>query len=1123
MVIDCINDLGVRTRVKVKDVYYSPDVGFNLFPVSKLDKYGFETSYKDGKVCVRLDHDVLMSGRKMSNGLYQLNLDVITTDHEQQQSDLICLATHDAMTPEQQLLLLHRRLGHPNFSMLKQMIQDGYFFDVNTSVSSCATTTCEVCIMAKKTRQSFKSDQSFKSTRVLQLLHMDLIGPIQVQTPGNCKYALIVSDDFSGYTWAELLQTKDQVYEVFSQRMYPRMMKECQSRAELFDIKCDRGGEFLNNRFMDWASSQGIRFRAVPAYTPQLNGKAERKNRTVIVKTRALLIDSGLSNNQWGNALRAAVHLVNCSLTKSNNQAGRSKVTPYQIYFGSPPAVHKFKVFGCRVQFYDASKSAPQSKFKFGKSTQEGYFVGYDTEGYWILTDSKSHPVLVPFGEVEFFENQPVKCTNSPDEVPPEQFDVMESVLTNLDVDYTPTQATELPSGVSAQSDYDGNADGGQISVTEPAQVDGSMQSIPNSDDQRPESAHPVEDSSVRKSQDFDSTGAVQDSSHSQDSLELAGESVPNDTSGDVTADSLGVAQTESEDDEWPIPDLARPDIRALLALPEFKCLMVSPTNLANDEAVPKSLQDAMGLLAWPKWRKAFLDEFNSLIKNCTWVVVDQLPPGKTALPCKWLFKVKSKSDGTIDRYKARLVIKGFKQKAGIDYTETFAPVAKFTTIRLVLALAVYYGMYVWQMDFSTAFLNGELEDEIYMQGPEGTELEGKFVRLLRSLYGLKQAPRCWNTTVDKYIRKIGFKRSKADPCLYFKYTDDGKLFLIVLYVDDILLICQDKDAIKQVKKQMMERFDMKDLGKVDYMVGIKVERDDDKKLIKLSQKAYCDKILQRFDMDKAKGVSTPMLQKGGSISSSPLKKELYRSLVGSVMYLMVGTRPDIAYTVSYLSRALENPTELHLSVAKRLLRYLAGTRDMMLVYNGNESLKPVGYADADFAADLDSRRSVTGMLVKSANGAVTWKSKLQTKVAQSTAEAEYYAAFYTCGELEWLKELLNEIGLGSVIDTPSEVKANQQAVDGVNVHPAKNPMIIKEDNQACISLSKNPQIGQKTKHIELKYHKVRQLVEDGVVKLEYCNTNDQLADIFTKPLARDRFVQLRKGLGLFLPDELEE
>ena len=512
----------------------------------------------------------------------------------------------------------------------------------------------------------------------------------------------------------------------------------------------------------------------------------------------------------------------------------------------------------------------------------------------------------------------------------------------------------------------------------------------------------------------------------------------------------------------------------------------------------PKSIQEALSSPQKENWRRALDEEMTSLCKKETWEYVE-LPEGRETIGCKWVFKVKCKSDGEIDRFKARLVAKGYAQQYGIDYEETFSPVVRFSSIRSLLAFAVQKNMYVHQMDVVTAFLNGELDEDIYMDQPEGYELAGNehlVCKLKRSLYGLKQAPRCWNKVLTEFLESRGFRQSTADPCIYVK--NDSSLVIIAIYVDDLILIAESVEELNNTKKSLEAQFEMKDMGNINFCLGVSIRQSEDRNEIWMHQKTYIKDMLVKYELHNAKVVSTPadlnvklMKDDGVSKKVDPLK---YQSMVGSLLYLAIATRPDIAYAVAIVSRFNSEPTEAHLTAVKRIFRYVKGTIDYALKYGKNEN-DLVGYSDADWAGDQESRRSTSGNLFILSNGAVSWLSKRQSTVSLSTTEAEYVSLSSAAQEAIWLRRLLAELGLNEL-----------------------EPTTIREDNQGAIAIAKNPVSHSRTKHIDIKYHFIRDVVINKTVVLEYCGTEDMLADILTKALCKERFELLRKGLGI-VPD----
>ncbi|CAJ2639359.1 unnamed protein product [Trifolium pratense] len=439
---------------------------------------------------------------------------------------------------------------------------------------------------------------------------------------------------------------------------------------------------------------------------------------------------------------------------------------------------------------------------------------------------------------------------------------------------------------------------------------------------------------------------------------------------------------------------------------------------LLTDGGEPEDYEEACQTTDASKWELAMKDEMKSLISNQTWEIA-KLPMGKKALHNKWVYRVKEEHDGS-KRYKARLVVKGFQQKEGIDYNEIFAPVVKHNTIRSVLSIVASEDLYLEQLDVKTAFLHGDLVEEIYMHQPEGFLEEGKenmVCRLKKSLYGLKQAPRQWYMKFESVMHKEGFNKCNADHCCFFKRYKSSYNILL-LYVDDMLVAGSDMDEIRNLKLQLSKEFDMKDLGPAKKILGMQITRDKQRGVLQLSQAEYINRVLHRFNMGSAKPVSTPLashfrLSKNQSPQTEEEKESManipYASAIGSLMYAMICTRPDIGHAVGVVSRFMSNPGKAHWEAVKWILRYLRGTIEKCLYFVKGE-LKVQGYVDADFAGDVDHRRSTTGYIFTVGTGAVSWISRIQKIVALSTTEAEV-----TC----YSRIGPNEPGVTRTVDTP--------------------------------------------------------------------------------------------------------
>jgi hypothetical protein len=427
--------------------------------------------------------------------------------------------------------------------------------------------------------------------------------------------------------------------------------------------------------------------------------------------------------------------------------------------------------------------------------------------------------------------------------------------------------------------------------------------------------------------------------------------------------------------------------------------------NLVEEE--PTCFEEAMKK---KEWLDAMNEEYQSIIKNDVWDVVPR-PKDKLVVSSKWIFKTKHSADGSIEKYKARFVARGFSQKEGIDYEETFAPVARYTSNRTILALAAKMKWKLHQMDVKTAFLNGNIEEEVYIEQPKGFEVEDNkshVCRLKKELYGLKQAPRAWYGRIDSFLMSLGFTKSKADSNLYYKIMNDEPMILL-LYVDDLFLTGEDKPIV-ECKKRLATKFEMKDLGKMHYFLGLEVWQFPDE--IFLSQGKYIVEILKRFGMLECKAMTTLVvtnLKLLSDASSEKVDVTMYRQIIGSLMYL-TNTRPYICFAVNTLSQYMVEPKNVHLIAAKHVMRNLKGTLDYGIRYASNSEFRLYGYTDSDWVGSAKDKKSTSGCCFCLGSGMISWLSRNQHCVALSTAEAEYVAACSACGEAVWLRKML--IGL---------------------------------------------------------------------------------------------------------------
>jgi len=522
----------------------------------------------------------------------------------------------------------------------------------------------------------------------------------------------------------------------------------------------------------------------------------------------------------------------------------------------------------------------------------------------------------------------------------------------------------------------------------------------------------------------------------------------------------------------------------------------------------PNSYTEAMGCDQHHGWKNAMKEEFASLKANETWAYVSA--GNKHAIGCRWVFKTKVNADNSI-RLKARLVIKGYEQVEGTDYGETYAPVAKLVSFRLLLALAARNNWLIDHMDVVTAFLNPPIDEDIYMEAPEGVEwLEpsyssknGLICKLKKSLYGLKQAPRLWFEQIDSFLQILGFRSTASDPNIYIS---SAYHMIILLYVDDLLIISPSSANIAKVKSSLSQKYKMSDLGPVKQFLGIELKQiqHSGTSYWAISQCRFISTILSRFGMSACRGVTTPLDKGKLLVKAAPdftatlTSQKEYQTLIGSLMYLMIATRPDLAYTVSTLSKFSSNPSSDHFCAAKRVLRYLQSTATLSLTFIRDRETQLEGYSDSDWAGDRDDSKSTSGYLFTLSGATICWKSRKQKLIALSSTEAEYIALTETAKEASWLRSLYLEIS--------SQLRTNISYQGSIPIHA---------DNQASIHLAKISHFHERTKHIGIRYHYVRTAIENGLINISYVPTTQNPADILTKALPRNLHEHHLTRLGL--------
>ena len=510
----------------------------------------------------------------------------------------------------------------------------------------------------------------------------------------------------------------------------------------------------------------------------------------------------------------------------------------------------------------------------------------------------------------------------------------------------------------------------------------------------------------------------------------------------------------------------------------------------------PKTYEEAISSQNARHWKEAMDDEFNSLKENSTFTLT-QLPKGKNVIGGRWVYTVKqSGSNEAI--YKARYVAKGYSQTKDIDYYETYAPTTKMTSVRALMQLAAQNNYIVHQMDVKTAYLNAPIDCDIYLEQAKGYEVlcendEPLVYKLNKSLYGLKQSGRNWNNLLSKKLIDGGFKQSLTDPCIFVKH-DSKDIIILLLWVDDMILVSSSASLLDKEKAALSQKFKMKDLGQISRFLGINFIVRPGK--IEMSQKSYLEKVLQKFNMSDCKAKRTPSEAKLNFSANSPsFDARKYREAIGSLIYAMTATRPDISWIVSKLAQYAQNPTEDHWTAVKHVLRYLKGTLDYSLSFTKSEDgLDLMGYCDADWAGSTEDRKSTSGycFFLNKNSACISWKCRKQSTVALSSCEAEYVAISTALQEAKFLMQLMNEM-------------VNKKVVHCVKLYA---------DNQGAIALAKDPIRKERSKHIDIKYHFIKSEIEMGTITLNFIPTEDNIADIFTKSTSRNNLHMSMKVIG---------
>ena len=1055
----------------LSNTLYTPALRYTLISCSALSSSALHT-YFAGSSCSIYDvaapsSPVLVARCTQRDGLYFLispaealsSTHIPFPDPTASSTPALDVCLHSrASSPTQDMDTWHRRLGHTGTHKIRSMLRAGQLPPPQNTI------LCNECILGKQHRHPFHGSIA-TATRPGDVIHSDVVGPLPPSHSGSC-YLVTFVDEFTRYVTIFALTRKSAVLESF--KVFHREFERLHTTT-IKAIHSDNGGEYAP--VAKYALQLGISVHRSAPYTPQSNGIAERQNRSIFEMARTTLNASGLPPTYWVESVKNAVYI-------RNRLPDAGGVSPFEKLFGRAPSMSKLRPFGCLA--YMLLNESKRKKLDI-KSKKCILLANLDYGNYRLLelTTRKVHVCRhVTFTEDQFparaISGQSEHANNNISNSPSERGFV--------------TSSEQIPDQ-SHESDSDDISDSVNNSESESSVSDDDCNShgIPDLEEDH--------DGGVDEIIDCESSDALPES--------------------EIGADVNREHEAQSSSEHPPVPP--RRSSRVRRSENEWRAFQAQTLKChapqERDVRIPNagqtchirdisesdspSLKSALNSPSRDLWEIAIAEELESLREAGTWDIVE-VPRGAKIFPSKLVLKVKRNSDGTFERRKARLVLLGNLQRPDIDFYDTYAPVADFVVVRIVIATACAKQWTIHHLDVKSAFLNGYLDEDIYMSLPREYSLpNGTACKLKRSIYGLRQAPRAWNKRLTDDLKLSGFQPLINAESVFSSIIDKSVVYLII-YVDDILVVTASELALTKAKTLLSELYKIKDLGNAEYFLGVKIEREH--KQVKLTQESYTRGVLERYGMFESKPTSTPMVQSSDLMLKSPCSESdakrmvgvPYREAIGSLLFLAVRTRPDIAVAVSILSKHVQCPRPCHWEGIKRVLRYLKGTMSMGLTYNGEDSSPALKiYCDADWATDPEDRHSRSGVVCFLGKNLVSWSSRKQSTPSVSSCEAEYVSLFEAGRDAVWIRSLMCELGLC----------------------PGSIPTQILHDNQGSIAWAEGGL--RKVKHVELKYHHSQYLISTGQVKISYVASELNAADCMTKALTGTFFQRSLQFLNI--------
>ena len=1059
--------------ITLLDVIYVPNLKANLLSVGRMTQAGVNVIFYKDHSKLLLDSYIMAHGEKINN-LYAysaLSESIKPIEYVRSAS----------VTPDP--ILWHHRLAHTSYSTLEKMDRAQSALGFHTGTRFNNLPICANCPFGKQTRAPFQMTEDTPNT-IGDIVASDLCGPFEPSI-GGYRYFVTWLELKSRYASVEFLKNKECSTVTESFRRYMAWMLR-QKRAYVKRIRTDNGGEYTGKQFQDICGELGIVHETTSPYTPEHNGIAERYNRTLQEGALTLRHDSGLSRRFWVSA----IHTVN--FVKNRILHSRINMSPYEAFWGSKPRIDWLRTYGSKCWALIPKTIRKKGDYR----SIEGVFVGYyDNSKAYKIWIPQTHTILktrdAVFDESNHIERVTIHATDE-DDLPN---------LWNIEIPITiaPTKPPETGVTWNESNALPFSSD----NLEETAEGEHEIQISEGAAKERSEDRS-EEDMGERIEGSAEMTRTEPITNHGQDRDAETRENEPEKTQSPPFLDF--------EKGQWLNPDNASygRGKRHQALFTEVSAFAHGITSLEHTEHAlvvladdePANFREAMKSRDASKWKEACDLEYETLLGYHTWDIVDR-PPNVNTVGSRWTYRIKRDNLGNTDRYKARLVAQGFSQVPGLDFNETYSPTIRLTSIRLILALACRYDLELRQIDVKGAYLNGKLEEDVYMKQPEGYIEEGKedmVCKLNKGVYGLKQSGRVWHETLKREMEGIGFKAGEADSTIFFRSRKEGTIEMAGWYVDDGLLASNSKESMEHMVADIGGSFDIKDLGEPERLLGIKICRNRDVGTIHISQPSFISTIASRFNIPTGRPITSPMdltVELREATDADDILDIPYASLIGSLNYCAIATRPDISYATNKCAQFTSHPTLVHWNAANRIVRYLLNTKDHGILYRTEgkgiqgHAHQLAGFTDADYAGDVNDRKSTTGWVFMINGAPISWASKKQGLVARSSMESELVAGSFATVEGIWLIRL------------------------GKDFHHNFTPIPIFTDNQSFIMFSDNNITNNRTKHIDIHYHYTQHEVAAGNIKLHYIPGTANPADILTKALSPRKHAYLLSLLGV--------